>query len=64
MWLPIHLSALAPAEVTAFNPTIVRAPLDGVVDHFEVKPNEDVKILKVTIKRGAGKAGAKKGKSE
>ncbi len=43
MWIPIHLSALAPAEVTPFNPTIVRAPLDGVVDHFEVKPNEEVK---------------------
>jgi hypothetical protein len=43
MWLPIHLSALAPAEVTPFNPTIVRAPLDGVVDHFKVKPNESVK---------------------
>jgi hypothetical protein len=42
MWLPITLSALAPTEVVAFQPTIVRAPLDGVVDHFDVQPNEPV----------------------
>jgi hypothetical protein len=41
--LPIALSALAPAEVVAFEPTIVRAPLEGVVDHFEVQPNELVR---------------------
>ena len=40
--LPVTLSALAPAEVVAFQPTIVRAPLEGVVDHFEVQPNEQV----------------------
>jgi hypothetical protein len=43
MCLPITLSALAPAEVTAFKPTIVRAPLDGVVDHFAVAPNAPVR---------------------
>jgi Biotin-lipoyl like/HlyD family secretion protein len=40
--LPVRLSALAPAEVVAFKPTIVRAPLDGVVDHFLVEPNAPV----------------------
>jgi phosphotransferase system IIA component len=40
--IPVTLSALAPAEVVAFQPTIVRAPLEGVVDHFEVQPNEQV----------------------
>jgi hypothetical protein len=40
--LPVTLSALAPAEVVALKPTIVRAPLEGVVDHFEVQPNEPV----------------------
>jgi hypothetical protein len=40
--LPVTLSALAPAEVVALRPTIVRAPLEGVVDHFEVQPNEQV----------------------
>ena len=41
--MPVTLSALAPAEVVAFQPTIVRAPLEGVVDHFDVQPNEEVK---------------------
>jgi phosphotransferase system IIA component len=40
--LPVTLSALAPAEVVALQPTIVRAPLEGVVDHFEVQPNDHV----------------------
>ncbi|WP_158818954.1 efflux RND transporter periplasmic adaptor subunit [Methylocapsa sp. S129] len=41
--LPVRLSALAPAEVVPFKPTIVRAPLDGVVDRFLVEPNASVK---------------------
>jgi hypothetical protein len=41
--LPISLSALAPAEVVALRPTLVRAPLEGVVDRFEVQPNAEVK---------------------
>jgi phosphotransferase system IIA component len=41
--MPVTLSALAPAEVVALQPTIVRAPLEGVVDHFDVQPNEEVK---------------------
>jgi hypothetical protein len=40
--LPVRLSALAPAEVVPFKPTIVRAPLDGVVDRFLVEPNATV----------------------
>ena len=42
LWLPITLTALAPAEVTPFEPTVVRAPLDGVVDRFVIQPNEIV----------------------
>jgi hypothetical protein len=42
--LPIRLSALAPADVVPFKPTIVRAPLEGVVDKFRVEPNEPVKV--------------------
>jgi hypothetical protein len=42
--LPVRLSALAPAEVVPFKPTIVRAPLDGVVDHFLVEPNAGVTV--------------------
>jgi HlyD family secretion protein/biotin/lipoyl-binding protein len=43
MFVPISLTALAPAEVVSFKPTVVRAPLDGVVDHFAVQPNDEVK---------------------
>jgi hypothetical protein len=43
LFLPISLSVLAPAEVVALQPAIVRAPVEGVVDHFEVRPNEPVK---------------------
>jgi hypothetical protein len=43
LWLPIRLSALAPADVVPLKPAIVRAPLDGVVDRFKVEPNQDVK---------------------
>ena len=39
LFLPVRLSALAPAEIVPLRPTIVRAPLDGVVDHMEVLPN-------------------------
>ncbi|MBP2301856.1 efflux RND transporter periplasmic adaptor subunit [Azospirillum picis] len=41
--LPVPQSALAPAEVVPREPTILRAPIDGVVDRFEVKPNEPVR---------------------
>ncbi|MFI5020219.1 MAG: efflux RND transporter periplasmic adaptor subunit [Alphaproteobacteria bacterium] len=42
LWLPVPLTALAPAEVVPLEPTIVRAPIDGVVDRFHVEPNQDV----------------------
>ena len=40
--LPVRLSVLAPAEIAAIDPTVVRAPLDGVVDQFHVQPNQPV----------------------
>lgn len=40
--LPVRLSVLAPAEIAAIDPTLVRAPLDGVVDRFHVQPNQRV----------------------
>ncbi|WP_448208323.1 efflux RND transporter periplasmic adaptor subunit [Azospirillum sp. sgz302134] len=46
---PVHQSALAPAEVIARNPTVVRAPIDGVVDRFEVQPNEAVREGQVLL---------------
>lgn len=40
---PIRQSVLVPAEVTAHQPEMVRAPIQGVVDHIDVKPNQLVK---------------------
>ncbi len=40
--LPVRLSVLAPAEVVPSEPFLVRAPLDGVIDHFHVRPNQAV----------------------
>lgn len=40
--LPVRQSVLAPAEVVARAPEAVRAPLQGVVDRIEVRPNQPV----------------------
>jgi multidrug resistance efflux pump len=40
--LPVRLAVLAPAEVTAKDPFVVRAPLDGVIDRLYVQPNQTV----------------------
>ena len=39
---PVTGSVLAPAEAVPAHPVIVRAPLDGVVDHIAVQPNDAV----------------------
>jgi len=39
---PVRLSVLMPAEVTPLDAFVVRAPLDGVIDRFQVRPNETV----------------------
>lgn len=41
-WIPVRDSALAPAEIVARDPVVVRAPIDGVVDRVAVQPNEAV----------------------
>ena len=41
---PIRLTVLAPGELVPANPTVIRAPLEGVVGNFLVKPNELVKV--------------------
>ena len=38
--LPVRLSVLAPGELVPANPAVIRAPLDGVVSTFAVKPNQ------------------------
>lgn len=40
--LPVTESVLAPADAVPAHPVVVRAPLEGVVDHVAVAPNESV----------------------
>ena len=40
--IPVRLTVLAPAELVASNPAIIRVPIEGVVDEFFVKPNQKV----------------------
>lgn len=41
--IPVRLTVLAPGELVPANPTVIRAPLEGVIGNFQVKPNETVK---------------------
>jgi multidrug efflux pump subunit AcrA (membrane-fusion protein) len=41
--LPVRLSVLAPGELVPRQPTVVRAPMDGVMDVFHVQPNQLVR---------------------
>lgn len=40
---PLRLSVLAPTEVTPLEPFVVRAPMEGTVDRFRIRPNQLVK---------------------
>lgn len=40
--VPVPLTILAPAEVTAKDPFVVRSPLDGVIDRLYAQPNQRV----------------------
>lgn len=40
--VPVPLTTLAPAEVAARAPFLVRAPIEGVIDRFEARPNQAV----------------------
>ncbi len=42
MFIPLRQSVLAPAEVTARRPALVRSGLDGVVEQLLVQPNQRV----------------------
>ena len=42
-FLPVPLTVLAPAEVSATSPVVIAAPLDGVLETVMVKPNTMVK---------------------
>lgn len=41
--IPVPLTVVAPAELVAKDPVVIRAPLDGVVNEFHVTPNQPVK---------------------
>ncbi|WP_207482357.1 efflux RND transporter periplasmic adaptor subunit [Arenibaculum pallidiluteum] len=40
---PVRQSVLAPAEIVPRDPVLVRAPIEGIVDRFEVQPYEAVR---------------------
>jgi hypothetical protein len=40
---PVRLTVLAPGELVPANPIAIRAPVDGVIGQFHVRPNESVK---------------------
>lgn len=39
---PVRLTVLAPGELVPSNPATIRAPLDGVIADFAVRPNQQV----------------------
>jgi multidrug efflux pump subunit AcrA (membrane-fusion protein) len=41
--VPVHMSVLAPGELVAAQPVVLRAPLDGVIDQIHVQPNQMVR---------------------
>ncbi|WP_226051385.1 efflux RND transporter periplasmic adaptor subunit [Dickeya chrysanthemi] len=42
MLIPVRQSVIAPAEVVAHRPALVRAPLAGVIDEIVARPNQPV----------------------
>ena len=40
--IPVRLTVLAPAELVPHQPALIRSPIEGVIDRFEVQPNEVV----------------------
>lgn len=51
--LPIRQAALAPAEIVALQPSVLRAPLQGVVERLLVEPNQPVKAGEALIQLDA-----------
>jgi hypothetical protein len=46
----VPLSALAPAEIIARDPFVVAGPIDGVIEHVAVEPNQAVKPGDLLVK--------------
>lgn len=41
-FVPVPLTVLAPAEIVAVNPEVIRAPMDGVVARLHARPNQEI----------------------
>lgn len=48
--LPVRLTVLAPGELVPAQPALIRAPLEGVIASFAVKPNQPVKAGQVLFR--------------
>ena len=57
--IPVRLSVLAPAEVVAKDPFVVRAPIEGIIDRFHVRPNTPVKTGQVLFELDTSAARAR-----
>jgi len=42
LFIPVHLTVLATADLVPLHPIVLRAPMDGVIDHVLVSPNQIV----------------------
>ena len=42
--VPVRLSVLAPGEVVARDPAVIRSPVEGVIDKITIRPNEPVAV--------------------
>lgn len=43
MFIPVSLTVMAPIEIVAKDPILIRAPIDGVIGEIYVRPNQYVK---------------------
>jgi multidrug efflux pump subunit AcrA (membrane-fusion protein) len=46
-FIPVRLSVLVPGELVAAQPAAIRAPLEGTIDRFFIKPNQVVQQYEV-----------------
>ncbi|MEC5345199.1 HlyD family efflux transporter periplasmic adaptor subunit [Brenneria populi] len=53
MLIPVRQSVLAPAEIVARSPVMVRAPVAGVVDAILVRPNQQIAANQPLVKLDA-----------
>lgn len=44
LMLPVRVTVLAPADLVPLSPSVVRAPIDGVIEQVHVIPNQTVSI--------------------